>query len=156
TVPNGYLLVGTYQSGTASTSAKVEVFRRTALASDQSVSVAFSSSAKKAVTVSVYRGVDPVNPIDTSSSASTTAGTSVVAPSLTTAAANEELVLMSGATNTGTAGTFSAPSGMTMRAQQAGGTTLSDGVADQSATSAGSTGTRTATYNKTANLVGVL
>lgn len=154
--PTGYTVIGTYSSGTANTSAKVVVYRRTAVAGDTSVTVSFTGKYDKAVTVAVYRGVSTSAPIDVSSSGSTAGGTSVTAPSVTTTAAAGRLVMIEGATAANAAGTWTSPSGMTTRVQQASGSAVGAAIADQPLGAAGATGTRAATYSQSAQLVGVL
>ena len=59
--PSGYTAIpgSPFVSGTSNTSAQLAVFRRTAVAGDTSVSLAFSTKTAKAVVITVYRGVDP-------------------------------------------------------------------------------------------------
>ena len=156
TTPTGYTVVGTYQSGTGNTNAKVVLYRRTATPTDTSVTVSFGTSTTKAVTVAVYRGVNPTSPIDVSSNSSTASGTNVTAPSVTTTVRGDQLVMVQGATTASTTGTWTAPTGMTQRVQQAGGTTSGAAFADQTFGAPGSTGSRQATYSQSAQLVGVL
>jgi RHS repeat-associated protein len=155
--PSGYTLVGTYTSGSTNTSAKVVLFRKKATSSDTNVTVTFGNNTPKAVTVAVYRGVQPDNPIDLVGTPGTaTPGTSVVAPSISTNNASEQLVMLQGATTASAAGTWTAPTGMSEQVQHNGGTTIQGGIADQALTNSGATGTRTATYSQSAQLVGVL
>jgi RHS repeat-associated protein len=154
--PTGYTVVGTYSSGTANTSAKVVVYRRTAVAGDASVTVSFTGKFDKAVTVAVYRGVSTTNPIDTTSTGATAGGTSVTAPSLTTSAAGDRLVVVDGGVNASATGSWTPPTGMSSRVQQASGTSTVEAMADQTLTAAGATGTRVSTFSQNAQLVSVL
>jgi RHS repeat-associated protein len=155
--PSGYTVVGTYTSGSTNTSAKVVLFRKKATSGDTSVTITFGNNTPKAVTVAVYRGVQPDNPIDIAGTPGTAApGTTVTAPSVTTTTASERLVMLQGATTASAAGTWTAPTGMTQQVQHNGGTTIQGGIADQALTNAGATDTRTATYSQNAQLVGVL
>ena len=154
TGPTGYATVGTYTSGTGSTATKIVVFDHTVTATDGPVvTVSFQGKIAKSVAVAVYRGVDPTTPIDVTASASTTAGTAVTVPSVTSSLTGEQLVMVDGSAST--AGTWSAPTGMTRRVQQAGGTT-DTAILDQPLATAGATGTRTATHSVSTQLVGVL
>lgn len=153
--PTGYTAVGTFTSGTGASNVKLAVYRRTAVAGDTSVTVTFSRTFAKAATLVVYRGVNPTSPIDVSSSGTTVSGTSVVAPSVTTTKANDQLVMAVGAESS-TAGTWSAPATMTTRVSQAGGPTTAGAIADQALGAAGATGSRTATFSVTGSLAGAL
>jgi RHS repeat-associated protein len=155
TTPTGYTVVGTYTSGSVSTSAKVIVYRRTNVAGDTNVVINFGTAYVKAATVTSYRGVSTTQPIDISGSGFTAGGTSVTAPSVTTTMAGDQLVVIQGAEAAPAAGTWTAPPGMTQRVQKAGGTSIALAVADQLLGVAGATGTRVATFSQTAQLVDV-
>jgi RHS repeat-associated protein len=64
--------------------------------------------------------------------------------------------MVQGAENAPAAGTWTAPSGMAQRVQQAGGTSVAGAMADQVGGLAGATGTRIATFSQSSQLVGVL
>lgn len=153
TTPTGYTLLGSYASGTGNSAGKIVVFRRTVVAGDASVSVSFQGKIAKTVTLAVYRNVHPTSPIDAISSGATAAGTTVAATSQSSTALGDQLVMIAGAS--GTAGTWTAPTGMTTRVQKAGGTTDA-AIADQPLTATGATGSRTATHSASTQLVGVL
>jgi RHS repeat-associated protein len=153
TTPAGYTVIGTYNSGTSNTAAKVVLYRRTVAAGDSSVTVSFTGKIAKTVALAVYRGVHTTNPIDVVSSGATAAGTSVTAASLAATAVRDRLVMVTGAS--GTAGTWSMPADMTARVQRTGGTTDA-AIADQALTAVGASGARTATHSTSTQLVGVL
>lgn len=153
TTPTGYTVVGTYTAGTGNSAAKVVLFRRTVAAGDSSVAVSFQGKIAKTVTLAVYRNVHPSNPIDAVSAGATAAGTSVATAAQTTTALGDQLVMIAG--TSGTAGTWTMPTGMTTRVQKAGGSTDA-AIADQALTATGSTGGRTATHSTSSQLVGVL
>ncbi|MCA1831305.1 MAG: RHS repeat-associated core domain-containing protein [Actinomycetota bacterium] len=154
TTPSGYTVVGTYTSGTSNTSAKVVVFRRTVVAGDTSVTVSFGTKFAKTVTLGVYRNVNPASPIDVAGVGGAAApGTTVTAPAVTTTGTGDSLLMISGAS--GSASTWTAPSGMTTQVQKTGGTTDS-AISDQVLTGPGTTGIRTATHSASTQLVGVL
>ncbi len=155
TTPSGYTKIGTYSSGTGASNTQLVLYRRTAQAGDSNVTVTFSKTFAKAATLVVYRGVNPITPIDVSSSGTTVSGQSVTAPSVTTTKSGDELVLALSAQSS-TAGTWTAPSQMTTRVSQAGGPTVAGALADQALTSAGSTGSQTATFSTTASLTAAL
>jgi RHS repeat-associated protein len=60
------------------------------------------------------------------------------------------------ANNSTSAGTWTPPTGMTSRATQAAGNSLAAGIADKALTSTGTTGSQTAGFSISAQLVGVL
>ncbi|HEY3567277.1 MAG TPA: DUF6531 domain-containing protein [Thermoanaerobaculia bacterium] len=153
TTPTGYTVVGTYTSGTSNTAAKLVLYRRTVVAGDTSVTVAFQGKIAKTAALAVYRGVHTASPIDVTSSGSTAAGTSVTVASLSSTAVRERLVMIAGAS--GTAGTWTLPATMTARVQKTGGTTDA-AIADQALTTAGATAQQTATHSTSTQLVGVL
>jgi RHS repeat-associated protein len=154
TTPSGYTLVGTYSSGNTASNVKLALYRRTAVAGDSTVTVTFSATFTKAATVVVYRGVSTSKPIDVSSNAKITSGQSLTLPSVTTTK-NDELVAALGA-ESASAGTWTAPAGMTKEVSQAGGSTTAGAIADQALVAKGATGTRTATFSLTGALAGVL
>ena len=146
TTPSGYTVVGTYPAGTAS---KTIVYRRTAAGSETSVTLSYSGLRQKSIVAAVYRGVDPTNPIDVSSSASAVNATSVTAPSVTTTAVNDRLVLFGGANGNALPVTWNAPAGMTDQVHYSGLPLSAAALADQTLGAAGATGTRTATTSST-------
>src|SRR5207302_828930 len=146
TTPSGYTVVGTYPAGTAS---KTIVYRRTAAGSETSVTLSYSGLRQKSIVAAVYRGVDPTNPIDVSSSASAVNATSVTAPSVTTTAVNDRLVLFEGANGNALPVTWNAPAGMTDQVHYSGLPLSAAALADQTLGAAGATGTRTATTSST-------
>ncbi|HJQ01310.1 MAG TPA: RHS repeat-associated core domain-containing protein [Jatrophihabitans sp.] len=156
--PTGYTATpgSPFVSGTSNTSAQLAVFRRTAVAGDTSVSLAFSTKTAKSVVIAVYRGVDPASPIDAAPvTASAAPGSSIVLPSITTSIGGDQLVALQGAIGAATAGTWTTPV-LTERVQQSGGTTAVAALADQAALPRGATGTRTATFSTSTQLVGAL
>ena len=156
TTPTGYTLVGTYTSGTTTTSARMVVFRRTSIAGDPNPVVAFGQKFAKAISLAVYRGVNPTTPIDTSTGGITATGTSVTAPAVTTTSANERLVVLDGENNSASAPAWTAPAGSTLQTTQAGGTTVSNAIADMNQPNAGSSGTKTSVLSTSASLVSAL
>lgn len=153
--PSGYTLIGSYRSGTTASSAELVLYRRTAQTGDTSVTVTFSKTFAKAAAVVVYRGVNPVTPIDVTSSGTAASGQSVTTPPVTTTKDNDELVIAESAESS-TAGSWTAPSQMTARVSQAGGPSIAGALADQALGAAGSTGSRTATFSVTGSLAAAL
>ena len=106
-------------------------------------------NTKASVTVSVYRGVDQSTPFVQGASAGK-AGSSnqLVAPSVT-ATGSDQVLLGVFLSRGQDVDLTSAPSGMTQRAASVttGGGAVTSHAFDQAINSAGSTGTRTATYN---------
>jgi RHS repeat-associated protein len=143
--PAGYTVVGTFAAPSAGET--TVVFRRTATGTETGATVAFNEGLNihaKTLTAVIYRGVDPTNPIEATTQAGTTYGsTSVTTPSLTTAAAGDELVLIEDALNTLPGTTWTPPTGMATRAT-ASALLVSSAIADQPLPTPGPTGTRTA------------
>jgi RHS repeat-associated protein len=151
--PAGYTLVGSYSSGSGGTSAKVVVFRRTAVAGDTSVTVSSTKKFAKAMTVLSYRGVDPTFPIGMAIASGVNGSTTVTAPMAFNALVGDRAVVLTGATSLSTASTWTAPPGMSMRTQTTGGSTVAASASDETIYS--SPGPRTATISSSGNLVGV-
>jgi RHS repeat-associated protein len=155
TTPAGYSDVATRTSSSATT----RVWRRTATGGETSVTVKFNSLVTpKAAVAIVYRGVDPNNPIVATDGASADTTTQITVPSLTSATDGDRLAAFGGAIHLlpGTT-TWTAPTGMTMRAQT-GANSIAAAATDQPLTAVAPTGTRTLTYatNGTLNGVGVI
>jgi RHS repeat-associated protein len=144
--PAGYTQVGPVANsgGTALTADVIQVFRKTATASETSASLSYSGPFPKAAVAVVYRGVDGL-PIDVSATGATASGTAL-SVSATTRFPADQLVLIQGATYTATgSGSWSAPSGMGERAQKdATATTI--GLGDKEQAAGGLTGTLTSTF----------
>ncbi|MGH9152960.1 MAG: RHS repeat-associated core domain-containing protein [Acidimicrobiales bacterium] len=155
--PSGYVPVGSWSSGTESTDAKVQVFRRTATGGETAATVSFRQKYAKSLNVVVYRGVDPTSPIDAAPVAATAAGaTEVTSPSVTTTAMADRLVMVMAAASAPTAGAWTPPTSMTRRgAQQSAGSAISAAVADTVVPLAGPAGAQHAAFTPAANLVGV-
>ena len=153
--PTGYTLVSNTASGTATTSARLLLFRRTVVAGDTKATVTFASAFPKTATLAVYRGVNPTSPVDTRSQA-VLAGTSVTAPAVTTTAANDKLLILDAEYNSASVPTWTVPAGTTNRVSQTGGTIVSGLIADTTQAAAGSSGTKTSSVSVTANLITVL
>lgn len=144
TLPTGWTAVGSYTSGTANGSAKVMVFRHMVAAGETSVTVTYSNKFAKSVVLTTYRSAHPSAPIDVVASASTASGTSVTAAAITPTTYNERLLVITGAD--GVAGTWTAPAGLTLRAQKTGGTT-DVGIAEQSLTDLSPAGGQTVSHS---------
>jgi hypothetical protein len=106
--------------------------------------------------IAAYSGVDGTNPIDTSSGRVSSSGTAITAPSVQVAAANSMLVSLVGAAANVT---ISPPTGMTERAEVAGGTGTTKTVgeaSDSKQTTAGQSGDKTATASRSAPAIAQL
>ncbi len=157
TAPSGYTQIATVTSGGSAPLAKTAVFRHTALSGDSSVTLTFSTSTTaQAVSLAVYRGINPSQPIDVTATGSAAASKTVIGPSITTSFVNDQLLVFQGAIGTFSASTWTAPSGTTERAQINSTANASSGLADQIVSAAGATGTRISTFGKTANLTTVM
>src|SRR5205085_12092405 len=110
----------------------------------------------KAVLAVVYRGIDPTNPVDVSSTGSARNALTITAPSVTTTGANEQLVMFAGAIGNSKISAWTAPTGMTDRIHASTQAQVSTLIADQSLATAGATGTRTATLANRADLNGIM
>ena len=150
TTPSGYTLVDAKTSGQTTTS----VFTHT-VGSDTNVTLSYATSAPKVAELAVYSGVNTTTPVDVHDDASTSGGTSVSASSLTTSNPGDELVFVGGASQQGSAATWTAPSGFTNATQiQLSG--ISSAMANGAGpASAGSTGSPSATTSASGQLTGV-
>ncbi len=157
TAPSTYTLVKSVASGGTTPKAGTSVFRHTVVPGDTSVILTYSGTTSvKAVVVADYRGVDPSLPVDVVASASTAGGTTVVAPSISAAYANDQLLIFQGARGTFSSSTWTAPSGTTEQVQINSRANVSAGLADQPLSASGPTGTRTSTFGVSANLTTVI
>jgi RHS repeat-associated protein len=162
--PTGYTSVGTY-SASATGSAQIQLFRRTATGGESSVSLSFNLPVTGGVAImaSVYRGVDATDPIEQLSSASGVLppNNTISVPSITTQLAKEDLLMYQGTVpSSSTGGSFSTP-GMSEVAQVDTGSgnigSATAGLAGTVQASAGATGAKNVTYSGgAASLVGVL
>ena len=146
-VPTGFSAVGSSvnSGGVAVTADVTQVFRKTAVPGDTSVTLTYSGTFPKAAIAVVYRGPDPAAPVDVVSTGSTASGTAV-AVSGTTRYPNERLVVIQGASYAATAaGSWAAPSGMTEQATK-DATVVNVGAADAAQANAGATGSRSSTF----------
>ena len=155
TTPTGYTL--TQAASATGNNTQTVVLRKTAAGGETSATVAFGADVRpKAVLAAIYRGVDPTTPIDVKTTGSAAVTTSLALGSITTTGANERLVLLAGATGNTTAATWTPPTGMTDQAHLSTQALVSPLVADQTLTTAGATGSRTATLTASGDLTGVL
>jgi RHS repeat-associated protein len=157
TPPSTYTLVKSVASGGTSPKAGTSVFRHTVVPGDTSVTLTYTGTTSvKAVVLADYRGIDPSLPVDVVGSGSTAGGTTVVAPSVSAAYANDQLLIFQGARGTFAASTWTAPSGTTERVQVNSQANVSAGLADQALTAPGATGTRTSSFGASTNLTTVI
>ena len=136
TVPSGFSLVGTYESGPDSWDDFVTVYTHvitgaeTTSDGDAEIAVSFDDYFGKMAFLGVYRGVDSSDPIDVASSGSSS-GSSITIPSVTTTTAGDELVSVATEVNqNGVIATWSAPSAMTEETGYESSEWLSGGFAD--------------------------
>jgi RHS repeat-associated protein len=155
TTPSGYTLV---QSATATgNTGQTAVFRKTATGTEASATVTFGTGlTPKAALAVVYRGVDPTNPVDVKTSSNAQLSSTLTTGSITTSATDERLVLLAGAVGNTAVAPWTAPTGMTDRVHLAGQALVSTLIADQTLTTSGPTGSRTATLSGSGDLTGVL
>ncbi len=151
TTPSGYTLVDSKSTGQTTT----YVWTHTVGASDTGVTLSYSSAVPKVASLAVYSGVNTTTPVDVFDDATTASGTSVTGSALTTTNAGDELVLIAGAGQQGSAASWTAPSGLASAAQvQSSG--ISSMLADGSGpASAGSTGSKNATTSLSGQLAAV-
>ena len=155
--PSTYTLVTSVASGGTSPLAGTDVYEHTIASGETSVTISYSgTSSVKSVVLADYRGVDTTLPVDVYSSASTAGGTTVVAPSVSPAYANDRLVVFQGARGTFSSKSWTAPTGMTEQVQVNSQANVSAGLADLALTSAGATGSKTSTFSASANLTTII
>jgi len=107
------------------------------------------------VGIATYYNVNTGNPINIENAQTNTTSSNVVAPSITTTAANTMLVFIGSIDHNNVGNTWTPPSGMTERVDQTN-TWTSIEIADVVQASAGSTGTKTAVTTDTRANVGHL
>jgi RHS repeat-associated protein len=157
TAPSAYTLVASVATGGTTPKGSTSVFRHTVIAGDTSVILTYGgTSSVKAVVLAVYRGVDPSLPVDAFATSQSAGVTAVVAPSITPAYANDRLLVFQGARGTFSPSTWTPPSGTNEQVQVNSQANVSAGLADQTLTAAGATGTRTSTFGVAANLTTVI
>jgi RHS repeat-associated protein len=150
--------VGTYEA-TKNHGATI-AFRKTAVGGEQSVVVTRADGGPLDSTtaqVLVYRGVDPLNPIEQVSSVGTqSAGnTSITSPGVSTLEGGDELVIAESAAEAPPKALWTPPSGMTARVDNSSKGSISQ-LADQACPNAGSSGPRTATISGPGQLEAVV
>jgi RHS repeat-associated protein len=151
TTPSGYTLQATSTTGSTTT----YIYTHTVVSGDTGVTLNYSSSALKSAVLAVYRGVNATTPVDASSTGMTASGTSLTLPALTTTKAGDQLVGLAGAGQEGSSTTWTAPSGMTVRASDNGASGISLALFDATGpVAAGSTGSKTATASASGQLAG--
>lgn len=155
--PSTYTLVASVATGGTSPKGSTSVYQHTVVAGDTSVTLTYGGTASvKAVVLAVYRGVDPTLPVDVFAKSQSAGITTVVAPSASPAYANDRLLVFQGARGTFSPSTWTAPSGTTEQVQVNSLANVSVGLADQTLSVAGATGTRTSTFGVNANLTTVI
>jgi RHS repeat-associated protein len=150
--PSGYTLVDSVNTGQTTTYA----YTHTVGASESGVTLSYSTSDAKVATLAVYSGLHSASPVDVFDDATTNSGTSVAPSAVTTTNPGDQLVVLGGAGQQGSAATWSAPVGLTSEVQaQLSGTSaiLADGSGPATA---GSTGSQTATTSVSGQLAAVL
>lgn len=148
----GWNFVG---AGTQSTTEKVWVYNRVASSEGASYTWAVSPATDAIGTMLAYTGQDLTTPLDVALLfTGATTSTSMVAPSVTTATDNAQLLTIY-ATNESnpTNGVNSTPAGMTEQVDfaQSSNLNLSLAVDEQTITPAGATGTRTSIHSVSIN-----
>ena len=148
--PSGYTLLDSKNTGQSTT----YVYTHT-VTSDTGVTLSYSTSDAKVASLALYRGLDTSGPVDVYDDAATTSGTSVATSALTTTNPGDELVMIAGAGQQGSAATWTAPGSMTseVQAQLSG---VSNLLADSAGpAAAGSSGSKTATTSVSGQLAAV-
>lgn len=155
--PSTYTLVTSVASGGTSPKAGTTLYRHTIVSGESSVTISYSgTSSVKSVVLADYRGVDMTLPVDVYGSATTAGGTTVVAPSVAPAYANDRLLIFQGARGTFSSKSWTAPTGTTERVQVNSKADVSAGLADLALTSSGATGTKTSIFGASANLTTII
>jgi RHS repeat-associated protein len=141
----------------------ISLFLSTATGSDSAPTFSFTGGTlpPKSIVVAAYAGVDPDNPIDPNTAGVSrnglTGATSLTIPAVTPAHDGDTLVGIFTATGA-LPGTWNPPGSMSLRAHTDNQPNIGGALADQTLTTAGSTGPRTATYTSSGspNLQGIL
>ena len=148
TAPSGWTLIAT---ATNATNVRTATYRHLAVGGDPANwAWTLSTSKPAAGGIAAYTGVDTTNPIDVTATATASAATSHVAPTVTTTTWNGLHLAVHGLT---TATTVTPAAGATERHDRAsaGTTPVTAELADSPLTTPGATGTRTATSPAAAN-----
>jgi len=157
TAPSAYTLITSATSGGTSPKAGTDVYQHAIASGESSVTISYSgTSSVKAVVLGDYRGVDTTLPVDVYSSSTTAGGTTVVAPSVSPAYANDRLLIFQGSRGTFSSKSWTAPTGTTEEVQINSQANVSTGLADLALTSSGATGTKTSTFGASANLTTII
>lgn len=122
----------------------LKVYQRVASSEPASYNWSLNTTDTLAGACIAYSNVDTLNPTDILGGTTNASSTSMAAPSVTTTIATDQLVFFGG-TNNGTA-TATAPGSMTERADAGTGNAMVY-IADRALSSAGATGTYTATLS---------
>jgi RHS repeat-associated protein len=155
--PSAYTLIASVATGGTTPKGSTSVFRHTVVAGDISVTLTYGgTSSVKAVVLADYRGVDASLPVDVFATSQAAGSTTVVGPSVSSAYANDRLLVFQGARGTFSPSTWTAPSGTTEQVQVNSLANVSAGFADQALSASGATGTRTSTLGVSANLTTVV
>jgi hypothetical protein len=158
TAPAGWTQVRSDISGTGTTSLLQAVYWHLAGAFEPATwTWALATAHGASGGILAYSGVDTASPIQTSSGQTGSTGTAIVAPTLTTTAANSMLAGFFGMSGQRT---ITPPAGMTERIEQALANPPGEKVTSESADTlqgpTGPTGTKTATANSTGRSVAQL
>ena len=137
----------------SSTGVTLDVYRLVAGGGEpSSYTWSLNSTDAMAVAISAYDNVDATTPVDIYSSQDNSSGTSMIAPSVTTTVATDQLIFAGAVAGNIRA---TAPSGMTEDADT-GITGVGVYMADQSLSSSGATGNKTATLASSATSAAAL
>ncbi|MBV9096839.1 MAG: hypothetical protein JO079_02170 [Frankiaceae bacterium] len=153
-MPAGYVAVG----GSGSATDQTILYRTTAVGGETGVTVTFNQGTTvhaKTVLAAIYRGVDPVEPVEPNPSGTINnfPGTSLVVLGDNVTRPNEELIFLANAMDNSLPATWTAPAGMTSEVA-AGASTVATMIADQTEAATGYSGSRTATIDQSAMLLG--
>ena len=150
TAPTGWTLIGSAADQAGNTMTKATYWRKAVAQEPTSYTWTFSSKSAAAGVVQAYSGVDPTNPIDrTDTQVMSTAGMSITAPTIDVQSSGAMLL---GFFGIAASASITPPSGMTERGESTGSlankTKIESEGSDKLLTSAGATGSYTATASQ--------
>lgn len=152
TPPVGYTVVA--QDSLAS-GARIVVYRKTAVGGEATAVVKFSGGAKSLMAI-VYRGVDPNDPVATSTTATANDTTSLTVPGPTLPGSGVHLVMVTGGVGNSAALTTTPPGDMTSQIAVDNQGQVASAISDQTFNEEGPVGAKTATFSRVNDAAGVL
>ncbi len=158
TPPSGWTQIGSTQTwNVGGEDVFMRAYYRVASSEPASYTWGLSATNDIAVSIATYYNVDTGSVVDAQAGQTNASSTAMTAPSVSPTLSTDMLLFL-GAAGSDSAGSATAtpPAGMTERSDATGGTWIKAYIAEQLLSSAGATGTRTATLSTSENNGGIL